>query len=221
MLELKPGGVQTEAGIRRAAVKRVAENGKALRSGLGTDLMRFAGERAGLDPVAGRLKPRFRHRRPGVRRAADVLGPDPDERGANLKLPEGQGAISQEEILFEHPPLFELPGQGAIGGSGLAENDQPRSLLVQAVQEGQALPARFAPPEPFVKALAGEGGGRVGVPPGRFVRRQQVLIFEYNQFHPPRILRARMGKAGRAVKWRMLRLFRWPRGGPRRIIGAL
>ena len=135
MLELEARGVQTKARMRRPAVEGVAENGKALRGGLRPDLMGLAGQRTGLDHRAGRLKPRFRHRRPRVRGTADVSGPDAHQGGAGLELAERHRAISQEEVMFEHAPLLELPGQGAIGGGRLAEEDQPRRFLVQPVQE--------------------------------------------------------------------------------------
>ena len=58
-----------------------------------------------------------------------------------------------------HQALLELIGQGTVGRSGFAEDNQAGSFLVEAMNDGQPAPAGFAIPEPFIQALAGEGRG--------------------------------------------------------------
>jgi hypothetical protein len=51
------------------------------------------------------------------------------------------------------------------------------------MNDGEPAPARFAILEPFIQALAGEGSGGMGAPPGRLVGDKEVFVFKNNQVH--------------------------------------
>ena len=86
--------------------------------------------------------------------------------------------VGHQEVGFAHAAPGELVREGPVGQRRFTEHQHAAGLLIQPVDNGQGGPARLAVFQPIVNALARVRRGRVRVPAGRFVNRQQVVIFK-------------------------------------------
>ena len=129
---------RTEARRGSPAVEGVAENRKPVFGGVDADLMRFARERRGLDHGAGAAEHRFGDDGAGVGRAGQIPWPASHERGAGAQFREVRLADQSTICIVCRQAFFKLPAERAVCGGGFAKDDQPGSLFVKTMNNGQA-----------------------------------------------------------------------------------
>ena len=113
-----------------------------------------------------------------MRRPAYIFFANPDERGFNGEPGIRPGPVGQQQVFFTDAALRELFRELMVGGGGFAKDEHAAGFLVQAMQNGQGRPARFAVAQPVVEALTGVWGGCVRVPAGGLADHQQMFILK-------------------------------------------
>lgn len=170
---------------RRAAVERVAQNREAVCRRVDANLVRPARERLGGDfpHSAFRIpnstfEPRLRRVSASIGRQAGVTLAIARYVAAHHEFAGRRRTIGDEQVALAHLALLELLGERFVRQWSFAEDEDAAGVFVEAMEDGEARPARFAVAEPVVNALACERRGGVRVPAGGFVHHQQVFVFK-------------------------------------------
>ena len=188
MLQRQLHRVEEDPLRRRAAVERVAENGKTMRGGVNANLVCAPGHGPRFDEREAigclqRDEPGLGTFAPGNQRTVHVFFPGPNDGGDGGQVRPRDGPVGDQQIFLLHLARGELFRERTVGLGSFSEHEHAARFLVEPVEDGEPRPARFAVLEPVIHALAGEGARRVRVPARRLVDGQQVLVLEQDQRH--------------------------------------
>jgi len=182
--------VETDTGEGNATVGGIAEDRDVAELCVDADLMGPSGERFGGEKVENIV---HRGRRRGTRRkkfseisetsfsgiameAGGVTIPCSNQAGANGKGFFGGVGGGQKEIGLLNLPGSELLSEGLIGKFGFGEDNQARGGFIEAVDDRERGPARFAIAEPVINSFARVGRGGMRVEARRFVDHEEMVI---------------------------------------------
>src|SRR5438874_5270098 len=84
------------------------------------------------------------------------------------------GAVGEQKIFFVNGSFRELPGERTIRSRTFGKDDQPRSVLIQAMNDCQLCPARLTMAQPIVNSFSAIKTRRVRIYSRRLIDHQQM-----------------------------------------------
>lgn len=184
--------VEMESCGGRAAIKSIAQDGDSVIRRMNPDLMGPARDGPGLDEgertlCLQDLKAGFRPVATRVERTADIFFSGPGQGRNSGELLLAGLAVRDQNVSFPNFVEGELLREGSIGYRTLSKNEDAGSFLIQAVEDGQAGPARLPMTEPVVNPFPRERSRRMGVHSRGLVQHQQMFVLEPDQGNTLRI----------------------------------
>ena len=197
MIEFEFAGVETEAWGGFAGVNFISEDGVAGGVCMDADLVGAAGDGLGFKEKvvadgAEKFEAGFGQGDSRCEGAREVFFAEAHDAGFNGELLARGFFVGEKVVSFLDGAGGELFGEGAAGFFGFGEENDAGCGFIEAMDDSEIAPARFAIAKPFVEAFSGVRAGGMGVQASGLVDAEQVIVLEndagrlvYQNCHAP------------------------------------